>query len=82
VNSFASSLVFGLGYTKGGDTMKFVLGAVAAALLAGAAFVQPAEARCFWNGFETVCVHHNYPMFGYREHFHRDFDRPYWWDRD
>jgi hypothetical protein len=36
--------------------------------------VQPAEARCFWNGFETVCVRHADPMFGPR-HFYRDFDR-------
>ena len=41
--------------------MKYILGTVAAAMLAGAVFVQPAEARCWWNGFETVCVHHFYP---------------------
>jgi hypothetical protein len=74
VNSFASSLVFGLGYTKGGDTMKFVLGAVAAALLAGAAFVQPAEARCFWNGFAMECFHSG-PHYWHR-HFYRDWDGP------
>jgi hypothetical protein len=56
----------------GGNTMKFILGAVAAAVIAGAAFVQPAEARCFWNGFETVCVQHH--------GMYRDFDRPYWRD--
>ena len=44
--------------------MRYILGAIAAAAIAGVAFVQPAEARCFWNGFETVCVHHNYPMWG------------------
>jgi hypothetical protein len=52
--------------------MKFVLGAIAAAVITGAAFVQPAEARCFWNGFETVCIHH--------QGMYRDFDRPYWRD--
>jgi hypothetical protein len=54
--------------------MRFVLGAVAAALLAGAAFVQPAEARCFWNGFAMECYHSN-PYWGHRP-FYRDYDRP------
>ena len=63
--------------------MRFILGALAAVAIAGVAFVQPAEARCFWNGFETVCVHHGFgggfgPGF-YRHHMYRDFDRPYWW---
>jgi hypothetical protein len=53
--------------------MRFVLGAVAAALLAGAAFVQPAEARCFWNGFAMECYHSN-PYWQHR-HFDRGFDR-------
>lgn len=50
--------------------MKLILGAAAAAVIAGIAFVQPAEARCFFNGFETVCVHHRGMI--------RDFDRPYY----
>lgn len=60
--------------------MRFVLGAIMAAAIAGVAFVQPAEARCFWNGFGTVCTHHG-PMFGwgYRP-YHRDFDRPIYRD--
>jgi hypothetical protein len=55
-----------------------------AAAIAGVAFVQPAEARCFPDGFGGVtCVRHG-PMYsdwgyGYRHHFYRDFDRPYWW---
>ena len=57
--------------------MRFILGAIMAAAVAGIAFVQPAEARCFWNGFETVCVRHADPMFGPR-HFYRDFDRGDW----
>ncbi len=60
--------------------MRYILGAIVAAAITGVAFVQPAEARCFWNGFETVCVHHNYPMWGgaYRP-YHRDFDRPHFY---
>jgi hypothetical protein len=53
-----------------------------AAAIAGVAFVQPAEARCFTNGFETTCVRHG-PMYGdwgYRHHFYRDFDRPIYRD--
>jgi hypothetical protein len=58
--------------------MRYILGAIVATAIAGVAFVQPAEARCFWNGFETVCVRHG-PMYGdwgYHHHFYRDFDRP------
>jgi len=56
--------------------MRFILGAIMAAAIAGVAFVQPAEARCFSNGFETTCVHHG-PMMGYGwgGYRHRDFDR-------
>ncbi len=61
--------------------MRFVLGAVAAALLAGAAFVQPAEARCFWDGFAMQCEHSGPLFYGHR-HFYRDFDRPIYRDRD
>ena len=57
---------------------EYILGAIVAAAIAGVAFVQPAEARCFWNGFETVCVHHNYPMWGGYRHY-RDFDRPHFY---
>jgi len=53
--------------------MRFVLGAVAAALLAGAAFVQPAEARCFWNGFAMEC--YRPAPYWHERHFYRDFDR-------
>ena len=40
--------------------MKVILGSLAAAMLFGAVWAQPAEARCFWNGFATVCYHHHY----------------------
>ena len=63
--------------------MRYILGALTAAAIAGVAFVQPAEARCFWNGMETVCVRHSGPMYGdwgYRHRFYRDFDRPVYRD--
>jgi hypothetical protein len=63
--------------------MKIILGALAAvALFAGVAASQPAEARCFWNGFAMECFHH--PHYGY---WHRGWgwDRPYYrhwgWNR-
>ncbi len=61
--------------------MRLVLGAVAVALLAGAAFVQPAEARCFWNGFAMQCEPSGPLFYGHR-HFDRDFARPIYRDRD
>jgi hypothetical protein len=49
--------------------MKFILGALAAVtLLVGVAASQPAEARCFWNGFGWECFHHYGPG-------------PWWWHR-
>jgi hypothetical protein len=55
--------------------MKLVLGALAAVtLLVGVAASQPAEARCFWNGYGMECFHH--PHWGYWHH--RDWDRGYW----
>ena len=64
--------------------MRFILGALAAMAIAGVAFVQPAEARCFWKGFETVSVHHGFgggfgPGFC-RHHMYRDWDRQYYRD--
>jgi len=55
--------------------MKFVLSALAAVtLLVGVAASQPAEARCFWNGFGWEC-HHYAPWAWHRHHW-----RPYgWW---
>ena len=61
--------------------MRFILGTIMAAAVASIAFVQPAEARCFWNGFETVCVHHSFPGYHHRYFgFDRDFDRPMYRD--
>jgi len=57
--------------------MKYILSALAAVtLLVGIGASQPAEARCFWNGFGWECVHHG-PWWGHRHHAF--FHRPYWW---
>jgi hypothetical protein len=58
--------------------MRFVLGAIAAVVLAGAAFVQPAEARCFWNGFAMECYRSG-PHYWHERHVYRDFDRPHFY---
>jgi hypothetical protein len=36
---------------------KFVIATLAALTLGTAAFAQPADARCWWNGFAWVCSH-------------------------
>jgi hypothetical protein len=55
--------------------MKFILSALAAVtLLVGIAATQPAEARCFWNGFGWQC-YHLYHHWGWGWHRHW---RPYW----
>ena len=59
--------------------MKFILGTLAAVAVASLAFAQPAEARCCWNGFGMVCVHHPH-HFGFDRPYYGDFGpRPYWW---
>ena len=56
--------------------MKFILSALAAVtLLVGVAASQPAEARCFWNGYGMQCYNGGYHHWGWRHHY-----RPYgWW---
>jgi hypothetical protein len=56
--------------------MKIILGALAAvALFAGVAASQPAEARCFWNGFAMECFHRHWG--GYWHQRYWGWDRPY-----
>ncbi len=52
--------------------MKIILGALTAlTLLAGVAASQPAEARCFWNGYVMECWHHPHGYWGWH--------RPHYW---
>lgn len=52
--------------------MKYILSALAAVtLLVGVAASQPAEARCFWNGWSWSCSH---PGWG-------GWHRPWGWHR-
>ena len=55
--------------------MRFVLGTLAAVtLLAGVAASQPAEARCFYNGYGVTCWHHPH-YWGWHRHWYRHG----WW---
>ena len=55
--------------------MRFILGALTAVtLLVGVAASQPAEARCFWNGYAMECWHHPY----WRHWHHHYWDHGYW----
>ena len=51
--------------------MRIVLGALTAmTLLVGVAAAQPAEARCFWNGFAMECYHPYHSWGWHRPYFH------------
>jgi hypothetical protein len=63
---------------EGGNAMKIILGALTAVtLLVGVAASQPAEARCFWNGYAMEC-YHPYHHWWWRHHFYRPYYRD--WD--
>jgi hypothetical protein len=40
--------------------------------------VQPAEARCFWNGFAMEC-YRSAPHYWHERQVYRDFDRPHFY---
>ena len=57
--------------------MKLILGALAAVtLLVGVAASQPAEARCFWNGFAMEC-YRPYPW--WHHHYYHHYEGPWDW---
>lgn len=61
--------------------MRFILAAMAAVtMMVGVAVSQPADARCFWNGFAMECFHRpHFYGWGYHHRYWDDgFDRPYW----
>jgi hypothetical protein len=57
--------------------VKKILMALAVLMFAGAFWSQPAEARCWWNGFRWHCTHF------YRHHWWYGYYSPYrhhrWW---
>ena len=66
--------------------MKTLLTALAAVILSSLFWSQPAEARCWWNGYRWHCSHHRhhywragyYPYYyGYRPYYPAAYYRPY-----
>jgi len=67
---------------------KFVLATLAALAIGTAAFAQPAEARCWWNGYSWHCWsphawwwRHHHPYWrhygwGYGPHWHHAYWYP------
>ncbi|HEX5320786.1 MAG TPA: hypothetical protein VFW46_16620 [Stellaceae bacterium] len=54
--------------------MKLILGTLAAAVVAGGLFVQPAQAACWSNGYYTQCSHHGWWRHHHRHHYwHRNW---------
>ena len=63
--------------------MKKIVMAPALVMFAGLFWSQPAEARCWWNGYRTHCTHyrHHYLHTGYWHpgYYHRHYYRPYYY---
>jgi len=63
---------------------KFVLATLTALAIGTAAFTQPADAACWWNGFAWHCSHphawwwrHHHPWrygWGYGPYWHHGYD--------
>jgi hypothetical protein len=65
--------------------------ALAAVIVSVLLWSQPAEARCWWNGWRWHCSHHHYsrhhywhagyyPYYGYHEYYRPyAYYRPYYW---
>jgi len=51
--------------------MRKIAIALASIVVAGLLWSQPAEARCWWNGYRTVCTHHRHHWYGY--HYYRPY---------
>jgi hypothetical protein len=69
------------------DAVKTLLTALAAVILSSLFWSQPAEARCWWNGYRWHCSHHRhhywharyYPYYyGYRPYYRAAYYRPYY----
>lgn len=59
---------------------KFVLATLAALALGTAAFAQPAEARCWWNGYSWHCWRPQ-TSWGWRHYHHWGPRHAYDWNR-
>ena len=66
--------------------MKTLIAALAAVVLSALLWSQPAEARCWWNGYRWHCTHYrhhywhvrHYPYYGYYGYYQPYYYRPYY----
>jgi hypothetical protein len=68
------------------DAVKKILMALAVVMLAGLFWSQPAEARCWWNGFRWHCTHYyrhhywsGYYPYRYYHPYYYGYYRPYYY---
>lgn len=57
--------------------MKKIVMALAFVMFAGLFWPNPAEARCWWNGYRTVCTHHRHYWSGH--YYPYRYYRPYYY---
>ena len=58
---------------------KLVLASLAALAIGTAAFAQPADAACWWNGFAWHCWPHHHVWARYHHPWHYGWHGPHWW---
>jgi len=58
--------------------VKKIVMALALVMFAGLFWSQPAEARCWWNGYRWHCTHYRHYTHHYRHHYWR---YGYWYPR-
>ena len=61
--------------------MKKIVMALAAVMFAALFFAQPAEARCWWDGWRSHCTrhhHHYWSRYYYRPYYYGYYYRPYY----
>ena len=62
--------------------MKKIVMTLAFVMFAGLFMSSAAEARCWWNGYRTVCTHRHYwsgHYYPYRYYARPYYYRPYYW---
>ena len=59
--------------------MKKIVMALAVVILAGLFWSNPAEARCWWNGFRWHCTHHYRHHYSYGHYYPYRYYRPYYY---
>ena len=59
--------------------MKKIVMALALVMFAGLFWSQPAEARCWWNGYRWHCTHYRHYTHHYRHHYWHTRYYPYYY---